>query len=301
MALTGQRVDDAALATDRRTGVRREAELFGSPGSRILGLTSLPAGSARAGVVICSPVFKEARTNYRREVLLSLALARAGIAAQRFQYRGTGNSDGDPFLVTFETMCEDAGAATARLMEKAGVESVAFMGTRLGAMVAATAAAGFERSPLVLWDPILESGSYFKEMFRARIMSDLKRRARTGATGEGFVAELRDRGWVEIFGYSIGRALYSSLEGHRLETELGTDPRPVLLVRLTPRKEVERAYAELHARLDGQGFPVTSSAFPNDAPWWFNRETVDLSVRGAWPLFNDTVGWLAASLPGGAS
>ncbi len=132
-------------------------------------------------------------------------------------------------------------------------------------------------------------------------MSDLKRRARTGATGEGFVAELRDRGWVEIFGYSIGRALYSSLEGHRLETELGTDPRPVLLVRLTPRKEVERAYAELHARLDGQGFPVTSSAFPNDAPWWFNRETVDLSVRGAWPLFNDTVGWLAASLPGGAS
>ncbi len=98
MALTGQRVDDAALATDRRTGVRREAELFGSPGSRILGLTSLPAGSARAGVVICSPVFKEARTNYRREVLLSLALARAGIAAQRFQYRGTGNSGGDPFL-----------------------------------------------------------------------------------------------------------------------------------------------------------------------------------------------------------
>jgi pimeloyl-ACP methyl ester carboxylesterase len=247
-------------------------------------------------VVICSPVFEEARTNYRREVLLSLALARQGIAAQRFQYRGTGNSEGDPFALTYESMCEDAGAAAERLIEKTGVRSVAFMGTRLGAMVAARVAAQFGRAPVVLWDPILESGSYFKEMFRARIMSDLKRRARAGDTTQSFADELRDRGWVEIFGYSIGRALHDSLEGHRLEAELGMDPRPVFLVRLTPRKEVERAYAELQSRLEGRGFPVASAAFPNDAPWWFNRERVDLSVRGAWPLFNDTVGWLAKGL-----
>src|SRR3712207_4346225 len=95
----------------RVEGAHRDViEFFGSPGEQMLATTHMPLGTPLGGVVICSSLRAEFETNYRREILLGRALADRGIAVHRFQYRGTGNSDGDARDVTFESMQLDAEA-----------------------------------------------------------------------------------------------------------------------------------------------------------------------------------------------
>ena len=75
-----------------------EIEFFGETES-LFGCRHMPASTdASAGVVICSPLFTDATVNSHREMRVGRWLARAGIVAQRFHYRGTGESDGDPPL-----------------------------------------------------------------------------------------------------------------------------------------------------------------------------------------------------------
>ncbi len=259
-----------SVRLDRDSGAREDVAFIDSRGSKIFGVTHLPAGRPRGGVLVCSPIKSELMKNYRREVLLSRALARCGIAVQRFQYRGAGNSHGNPDSLSFETMVEDAQAAMDRLRDCAGIQRPAFVGTRLGGLVAAAAATRFGGAPLVLWEPVTETAPYFREVFRARMIGELKAgTTKDRPSASSLVDELMNVGFLDVLGYSIDRALYESMKERSLLAELGNLPRPILLVQMSRMKRLRGNYARLLAQLEPAGFELHTELVEEEEAWWF--------------------------------
>jgi alpha-beta hydrolase superfamily lysophospholipase len=138
---------------------------FGSEERPLFGWVSMPADlRARGGVVLCPPMGEESRAAHRTFRRLAEALAEQGLVALRFDYDGTGDSSGlqdDPDRVPAWLASIEAARG---YLHELGVPSVAAVGMRLGAtLAAAQAAAGGEFSSLVLWDPCLSGRSFLRE------------------------------------------------------------------------------------------------------------------------------------------
>jgi len=290
---------------DPRTGVREAATFFGAGRLKRFGCLRVPHGAAIAGVVICPPTYEDYRRIYRKEVLLARALAAQGIAAFRFDYRGFGNSDGEIQDTSFNAMMEDALEAVEWLQRRIGVERIALMGARWGGLIAA-GASRITNAPLSLWEPVLDPDSYFREAFRARLVRSMHQGADSGSgpqpPGDPFREELDRDGFVDLHGWPIGRTLYQSALGRRLEEELGEHPRPVLLVQLGRGRELRPDYATLGQRLAGRGFLVESDALDGDEAWWFTALRWESEeTRGATQrLVQGTADWIARHVGWGA-
>src|SRR5688500_12781422 len=120
---------EKAVRIDAAERFREEIEFLGTE-ERLFSCRHVSLEHPRAGLLICSPISADFMANYQREVLLARMLAKRGFAVQRFHYRGTGNSDGDPAEVTFGRLCEDAVQAKDELARATGVSTIALLGTR---------------------------------------------------------------------------------------------------------------------------------------------------------------------------
>jgi hypothetical protein len=252
------------------TGVREIVEFFGDGDQRLFGIRHRSTSGPSVGIVICPGLQAEFFRNYRREVLLARGLASSGFCVQRFHYRGTGQSDGESSETTLSSMVEDAVLSVEWMRNKEGCEHVAIVGVRLGGLVAAAAANAIGTAPIVLWDPFTESTAYFRDIFRAERIHELQGGVTTGRSRETQLSELRRLGALDVLGYSIDLRLYESVKDSRLEDELGTSLRPVLLVGLSPRGALKNEYVRLASHLQSVGFSVDTHvvAMPEE-PWWF--------------------------------
>ena len=111
---------------------------FGPESRPLYGWVSRPAGGvARGGAILCPPMGEEGRAAHRTFRRLAEELAEAGIVALRFDYDGTGDSAGlqdDPDRVpAWQASIE---AARQYLLDL-GAPTVAAVGMRLGATLAA--------------------------------------------------------------------------------------------------------------------------------------------------------------------
>jgi hypothetical protein len=255
---------------DPAHGVRARVAFFGPEPLRLFGCTHTGVGASTTGVVVCPPLHAELMTNYRNEVILADALAARGVAVQRFQYRGTGNSDGESREVTFGGMLHDAIVAAARLREVSGAGEVIFLGTRFGALIAA-AAARLENAPVALWEPVVDAATYFREVFRAQLIYDLKRRGSGRISREALVDDLRRYGRVDILGYSVGQAFYES-SIHRTLQEPDDRLRRILLVQFSMAGTLRHHYTELRRHWVKQGAQVDAHVVSEAPTWGFFSE-----------------------------
>jgi pimeloyl-ACP methyl ester carboxylesterase len=98
---------------------------------------------------------------------LAMLLSRNGFHTHTFDYFGTGDSSGDASDASLSQWIEDANAAADELKDTAEVQRVAFVGLRIGASVAALAAAGrSDVDHVVLWDPAVRGADYVREILR---------------------------------------------------------------------------------------------------------------------------------------
>ena len=287
---------------DLADGTRHEAAFVGPAGERFLGFTHLPAsGPASAGVVVCPSVHAEFLRTYRKEVLLARRLCRAGIAVQRFHYRGTGNSEGDPARLDFTTMQEDALAAAEHLTARSGAPRLAFVGTRLGALVAAASArsCGAGR-PLALWEPALTGARYYREAFRARLVRELRHGAGERPNSDKLVAELRDTGTVDILGYLLTRALYDSTVELTLPDVVGEAARPLLVVQVAKRSELHPELDAFASQWRSRGCTVQTLIVQEEEAWWYVGEDwkPDEDRPETTALVHGTADWLIEQLRG---
>jgi dipeptidyl aminopeptidase/acylaminoacyl peptidase len=118
-------------------------------------------------------------------VRMARALAVSGVAALRFDYRGSGDSDGAFEDATLSTEIEDGLAAAAFLRRDGCVDPgrLAAIGLSLGSVVAQAIAVPLDFRALVLWAAVAWPARVFT--------SDLGAKARGYAASRRFLREIR--------------------------------------------------------------------------------------------------------------
>jgi pimeloyl-ACP methyl ester carboxylesterase len=147
--------------------VKLEPIVFDPGTGQLSGFLSLPDGPVWCdrGIVICAPIGYENVLHYRHLRVLARRLADAGRPTLRFDWTACGDSTGDERdggLVT--AWIGSVGVAARTLKERTGVDKVDVIGLRLGATLAAAAAADPDIGDLVLWAPFTTGRSYIREM-----------------------------------------------------------------------------------------------------------------------------------------
>lgn len=274
--------------TDAATGCRQRTGFVGPVGRRLFATLHLPAGMPKGGVIICSPLFVEAQRNYRREVLLARFLAQRGLACIRFHYRGTGNSDWLE-AVSAGSMTEDAELASEELGHL-GVSRLAVVGTRLGAVIATRLSSSSPRTPIVLWEPVLEASRWIREMTRASRIAALTIRGDRPAVGPATEVQ---PDWIEAVGYTVYPAGFVGVPLPEPPKESS-----VLLVQLDRQATLKRTFEDAVTRWTDSGRDVTTTTFLEDHPWWFldHDWSVDEEERQRNELCEPTAEWLIERL-----
>ena len=130
------------------------------------------------GVVLCYPLGHEYFRSHRLYVKLADQLAKLGFPVMRFDYLGTGDSEGDAGHPRLEGWLVDIAETAEELVRSEQVSNVALGGLRLGGFLAQLAA---ERVPsartLILWDTIADGDHYLAELsgLHDRMSRDLER------------------------------------------------------------------------------------------------------------------------------
>jgi alpha-beta hydrolase superfamily lysophospholipase len=117
-------------------------------------------------VLLCNPFAQEALRAQRMFRMLAERLARNGFHVLRFDYFGTGDSDGDCEDGQFDAWTQDILAAAHEASERSRTTRSAWVGLGLGASLAARASLRWTRplSTLVLWEPLLDGHRYLEQM-----------------------------------------------------------------------------------------------------------------------------------------
>jgi exosortase A-associated hydrolase 2 len=176
---------------------------FGDSRRPLFGVHHPPRGRARrAGVVICPPFGQEYLRAHRSLRELASRLADAGFHTLRFDLHGAGDSAGEAAESRLAGWREDVASALAEVRENAGSPRAVLVGLRLGATLAALAAANDpDVAALVLWDPVTDGAAYVREL-RAAHETWLREHARGAALEPG-----------EVLGIPFPAALAADLEG----------------------------------------------------------------------------------------
>jgi alpha-beta hydrolase superfamily lysophospholipase len=146
---------------------RAEPRYFRSGDSRLFAWLHTPAAPrSDIGVVICKPFGYESICSHRSVRAFAEALCALGVPALRFDYAGTGDSsDVDENDDQVRYWVRDVLAAVDELRRTAKVERVCLLGIRLGALLAALAAADSDLiDALILIGPVISGRRYVREL-----------------------------------------------------------------------------------------------------------------------------------------
>jgi alpha/beta superfamily hydrolase len=247
----------------RENGGRLIAEFSERTTGTIFTVRHAPRTVPSIGVVVCPGLHGEFVRNQRREVALGRSLSHLGIAVQRFHYRGTGHS-ADIERLTFRSMSEDAISAAELLVASERCASVAFLGTRWGAFVAAVAATTLER-PSVLWEPPVTAESYFRDVFRLARIQDL-RQSDADERSTTRLEQLESDGIADVLGYALPASVLESSRAISLEGLLETGSSPMLIVGISPTGSLQPEVSRLARSRDNVDTHVIRM---RREPWWF--------------------------------
>jgi pimeloyl-ACP methyl ester carboxylesterase len=243
---------------------------FGDSRRPLFGVHHPPQGSGRRpGVVLCPPFGQESLRAHRSLRELATRLADAGFPALRFDYRGSGDSAGEPEEARLEGWVDDVATAVEEMRESTGERRVALAGLRLGGAVAALGArlvGGAEA--LVLWEPVFDGAAYLAELRRAH--AEWVRDHAPGAT----VAP------DEVLGFTLPAGLAADIAELRLDRISPVPARRTLVV----------ASGEGGTRL-WEGHPSVEQRVVPPVPVWLHAEGMSrVLVPGA--LIEAVVAWV---------
>ena len=207
-------------------------------------------------MVFCPPLGAEEECTHRTLLHVADALAHRSMVALRFDFPGTGDSEGERALdLRLGDWVAAVEAAADFLRRQTGCTDVALIGVRLGAAVAATAAARAGASVLALWAPVGNGRAYARE---------LRAVAALGNSHAQTVSQLEVAGHLYpadfVDAVSALRAQDWDLKGVRRALLLERDDVP-------PDQKLRDALRDSGIELDFRGFSGYSAMFdrPHDA------------------------------------
>lgn len=192
---------------------------FGTVTRRLFGIHNERAAGAtpRLGVVLCNPFGREAIRAHRLYRVLADRLSRAGCDVLRFDYYGTGDSQGEDAEVDLDGFADDLTRAHEELQRRAQVGRVAWLGTRVGAIVAQRAR---ETRPTalvhtILWDPVFDGRDYLDLLRQRHLEWQTADEERIRDVAPIFRAD--PTAYIdEATGFPVPRVLCDQLRAHRL-------------------------------------------------------------------------------------
>lgn len=239
-------------------------------------------------MVICAPIGLENVCAYRPLRALAKQLVASGRPTLRFDLPAVGDSSGhetDEGLV--EASVKAIEQAVSELRERTGVRTVALVGVRLGATLAAAAAArGGGVDELVLWAPLQNGRAYLREMRAFHAVAE-----REFVRSRALVDPLPE-GAVEASGFLIAPSTAHDLATLDLSTLIFAEPPPSRILsaeRVGTRAEGDPVIANLRA----QGIEVDLQELDD------LDEVVAKSLNGAIPkqAFDAIDAWLKIGSP----
>lgn len=146
----------------------RQSIVFENEGQRIFGISHIPlTPGPHPAVLICHGLGGHKTGKFRLYVVLSEMLARNGIASLRFDFRGSGDSEGDFSGTTLESEVSDATAALNKLLTLPGIDTsrIGLFGRSFGGTIALMIAKSSSIiKSIATWAP-LYSGDQWVEQY----------------------------------------------------------------------------------------------------------------------------------------
>lgn len=181
------------------------------PSGRLFAVWHGGGGAAHALVLLCPPLLHEAMRSQRLFALLADALARCGCDVLRFDYSGTGDSDGRDEDFDLDLAKRDAHAALAALQRRRPGIPVHVIGVRAGAFAAVPLARRAGVASLWLWQPVVRGGDHLAHLRRL----DAFERANPQRYRQA-VGAWREGGVEAVMGFPCSPAFVDTLSAARL-------------------------------------------------------------------------------------
>jgi alpha-beta hydrolase superfamily lysophospholipase len=188
-------------------------------------------------MLVCNPFAAESVFAYRNLVELAREGARRGIAVVRFDYVGTGDSEGEFADAGIASRLSDIETAWQYLEGLPGLEQLGLFGLRFGATLAALAAARFMARPdlLILADPVVDAAAYFKQALRTNIASQTTTYRKVIRDRQALAERIQEGGLVSVVGgFPLGQRLQEEAASVSLEEELNAPAGAVLVTATAP-------------------------------------------------------------------
>lgn len=247
-----------------------------------------PEGRAAAfGLVICNPFGFEEVCAHRALRELAAASAVAGVPTLRFDYAGCGNSRGDAFEPSrLQAWLGSIHDAVTHLKAASGVPRVCLVGVRLGASLAALAAAQRDDvSGLIAIAPVVRGRDHVREL-RVLALAGMAAGAEGGAT-PGIDTELLAPGAItellEPAGFVLTPETVESLKAIDLRGLTGLPAG--LNVLIVPRDDFPgsdgwaEALERLGARVQQESWPGYAAMMTNPQDALVPRTLIEGVVR----------------------
>jgi len=213
---------------------------FSNDGQQIAGTVHLPNGVGPFPAVVLYHGFTGHRTEaHFLFVKTSRALEQAGIASLRFDFRGSGESEGRFQDMTIESEVSDALAAFSTLAELPEVDEkrMGVLGLSLGGLVAASVT-GFEKrvKSTVLWSAVAS----LAETIGRRLTDEAKR-------------SLQSDGYVDIGAHALGKGFFETMNAFDPLQLIAKSSQPLLVVHGAADESVPPEHADRYEAKAGHG------------------------------------------------
>lgn len=232
---------------------------FGSSGRQLFGAYHAPPASVsgRGAALLCPPWGPEYLVSHRIFRRLAVRLSESGYHVLRFDYFGTGDSEGASIDGDLTTWQADAEVALEELRDMSGFSTVATFGIRLGAVVAwRLATTRRDIHTTVLWDPITQGRRYVGELEAAQ--ADIDRWSLMPVQADTGVGHGRS-----LLGFPMTSRMRSSIEA--VGADMFSQPTKahvkIFFSDAHPGQEA------LHDALHAAGTPFHSEIIPGQTPW----------------------------------
>ena len=148
----------------------RECVVIENEGQRIFGVLHRPTHCENPPIVVLMHGFASSKHGSNRcYVTLAEAFAKEGIAALRFDFRGSGDSEGTLSDITFDDLVSDALAVLNHLESIEGIDTtrIGLFGASLGGAISVLSAARIQKiQALALWAPVASGELWYRDFLK---------------------------------------------------------------------------------------------------------------------------------------
>lgn len=248
-------------------------------GANLFGILYISEKPLDVGIVFLHPIGPERNTCDTVPVNIARSLAAQGIVCLRFDYTGTGDSEGEFKDITKRTLLTDVESAITTIKTVEGVKSVGLFGLRFGGMLASFYAeqADSNLEQLILCSPVVDFSDYINKALMMSITSQAVMFGKVIADRETIMKNLVEgletvhEGFnlSNLDGFPLSQGLLLSFTGHNLINEVGSYKHRCLVIDLSiPGKRKDASVSKLAAKYGDDCYTEISVKY---LPWILNN------------------------------